>query len=1379
MAGGHSILVASQLSALYPPTQPILVQTSQKKSQQPPSNAASHFPQDHALYSTIFHAQATGTIVLRVIHGGRVLELVSLTDEVPALRFDFPAAILPHPAIMMHQSSELHVIVVTNIGSVYRIVIPVRDNLPLWQPQSQRRWYREYVIQSARPDTLGLVQVQGPECVVVSLPKGALLRLETTYTSENSADDLWKESKYHHHSFLDSITSFIPTLHGERPGASEIVSIASHAQPTDIVHAWTMSRSRSLRLWTARGGCVAERSLPAIFVGRSVGFPPGSNANSAKAAALLSPDPQKLLSVFTAANDDATFVLAFIPTEVSPTAGGYFQLFDTTNDTLQPVKSFESSGASIHCHLQDFMISDDTLYTLWDKQGQSMVERAKLRLDDTSEVGPWETSYYPQEAELTPAYLDELLLSPGSMPDKLFEAIMRPGMFSPLTLQTAINQYSDACRSLPPPHAPQLLNTYATVGEQIAAVVGCTVTLTRDLHTGAPQYSKYWNALKRDWEGFVARCREVERNARWPLAIGTGDSKIGIIIVERERVAALVGEEVPIRYQRLLSTSGQLDSSPESTILEILWTLRTKIGLRSLLALESRLVDIVHQDIAFPYADIVEDQAQRANIHDELDEGFKSWISGRLQAIGDTQSAVRHALDIIGGFDKEVKREEIEVELLVPPVSSEWTKAMTASYVSSSIHARYDLCLALMALLFFISADLQLWDPSLLAEIFVVFRGVAMLRYITRQPAGDRTTASSASDAANSDDDVVMKMHNMRVSLGHPGFTPTYSLVHRLVTQYGGRSPELPTSAHQFLDATGLLQSFSPAHATKLELLLCERLRLLGYREVAREMLAWLPRTPGVTYVMGRLWIDEGRCDDAAQVMESIAGSFGTDRALSFEDHEALAAVLPGAELFESEFGFHLHVAHLFKAVSMTTYEVSFSQLAVSAAPPDADTADIWHGIIRGLTDLGLFEDAYTALISNPYERLTRECISLLVYRMCEENAVERLMSLNFAGFADEVEDALSFKARNADPRVRPFYSRILYTWYTSRGDYRNAAHTMYLRARKFGTLLGDPAGFFNIAELQLEAYVLALNALALVDKRNAWIMMPVTAETGHERRKLSRHIPENKFSMGKRDAEIVDLSDMQYEYTLLLARVELIRRDPTLLSSGGLQLPPESIILRLGQRNCFDMAIASARILDVDMSDLFSHLTTQCLRLARNPDAVISEDTSDWLLTDKVSSWPGTPADRGWRYLRQSLDRHDSPETDFRYSKVTLETILGYDRLSPPPPWLVHALEATDTPRQARHPEYLIRTFLRFELLEAALEHTLAMMRTSDVRLAEDQPKTAAATWLPYTLIDQVLVEADTQNDPSPRGRVLQKELRTKISNRISRVQKFSQADR
>lgn len=96
----------------------------------------------------------------------------------------------------------------------------------------------------------------------------------------------------------------------------------------------------------------------------------------------------------------------------------------------------------------------------------------------------------------------------------------------------------------------------------------------------------------------------------------------------------------------------------------------------------------------------------------------------------------------------------------------------------------------------------------------------------------------------------------------------------------------------------------------------------------------------------------------------------GSDNALSFEDREALAAVLPGTELFESEFDFYLHASSLFKAASSTSHETMFSQLSLAVAPPGIDTTSLWHGLIKGLTDLGLYEDAYAALISTPYDRL-------------------------------------------------------------------------------------------------------------------------------------------------------------------------------------------------------------------------------------------------------------------------------------------------------------------------------------------------------------------------------------------------------------------------
>jgi len=187
--------------------------------------------------------------------------------------------------------------------------------------------------------------------------------------------------------------------------------------------------------------------------------------------------------------------------------------------------------------------------------------------------------------------------------------------------------------------------TYATVGEHIAAVVGSTVNLHRDPHSGALLHANYWNALKRDWEGFIARSREVERSARWPLALGVGD-KGDIIVVERERAGVLVAEDFALQMHRLVSSSSPLD--PQHALLGTLWTLRAKLGHQTILNLESRVVGILHQETAFPFADIILDEAQRSNFVNDLDEGLEVWMSGRLQSIDNLDAAIHTVLDVVG-----------------------------------------------------------------------------------------------------------------------------------------------------------------------------------------------------------------------------------------------------------------------------------------------------------------------------------------------------------------------------------------------------------------------------------------------------------------------------------------------------------------------------------------------------------------------------------------------------------------------------------------------------------------------------------------------------------------------------------------------------------
>jgi hypothetical protein len=270
-----------------------------------------------------------------------------------------------------------------------------------------------------------------------------------------------------------------------------------------------------------------------------------------------------------------------------------------------------------------------------------------------------------------------------------------------------------------------------------------------------------------------------------------------------------------------------------------------------------------------PLVDHLADEARQMEFHEHVDEGFSEWLRGRLDSLETVDGAVRNVVNTLGQFDREVKQEEDEVALILPASNTEWTNALAVAYASASIEARYDFALALIALLFFLAGDLGTWEPSVVAEAFAVFRGLAMLRHVAHRPGANPTVAQAHAHRLNADD-IAERMRDMNVARGP--FVPTYSLLHQLVAQnaYG---VEPANAAHRFLDSTGLVRSESHAAVYELEVLFCERLRLLGYYQVTQEMLAWLPRTPAVTYVRGRLCLDTGRVDEAAQLLEMVGGS--------------------------------------------------------------------------------------------------------------------------------------------------------------------------------------------------------------------------------------------------------------------------------------------------------------------------------------------------------------------------------------------------------------------------------------------------------------------------------------------------------------------------
>jgi hypothetical protein len=102
----------------------------------------------------------------------------------------------------------------------------------------------------------------------------------------------------------------------------------------------------------------------------------------------------------------------------------------------------------------------------------------------------------------------------------------------------------------------------------------------------------------------------------------------------------------------------------------------------------------------------------------------------------------------------------------------------------------------------------------------------------------------------------------------------------------------------------------------------------------------------------------------------------------------------------------------------------------------------------------------------------------------------------------------------------------------------------------------------------------------------------------------------------------------------------------------------------------------------------------------------------------------------------------------------------------------------------------------MRFELLELGLELSLSLVHNvcfyypefhrgerahqvyqqAESHFAQDPPKTAMSTWLPYTLIDQLLVATNeqTQRELSKQAISLRRDLHREVLNGARRAQKL-----
>lgn len=659
----------------------------------------------------------------------------------------------------------------------------------------------------------------------------------------------------------------------------------------------------------------------------------------------LPPDPRTLLRVIIGESRtnhnpfDNLRVLVFIPTLFSDERAGFFILyaFDTRSNQLEVVGEKSCSSQTLGCELRDFQVSQGVLHAVWDTAGRrTLYEITQLDIGDwvantdDEEQPPdlWQEAQYLDDEVLSPTFTDMFNFSddPQAVKEEIVNAILRPGAFSPYTVQTALEGYCRSLLTMPDPPYKALEEPYEGIVERISGIVACTVTKVVDPATGAELWENYWTALKRDVEGFLARCRDIERSARWPLALARYQGQI--VLLERERTGMLVNQDAPLSLYRRISfrledavTEDGLHPPSQYPILNAAMLMRYRIHVASWKHVEDWLRFFLKGEPEQTYhATLLEmaEELEVAELNESTGQAVVQFLSP-LERHEDLRAAFTQVIHLLRDVGADVKDEEDEHEGrlfdLAPKEFEQhsvdhhhqWSRSITAAYLTSTLEARYILASSVLFLLIFLvwrgnndhgDYEASHIDAEIIDEFFALHRSITILKYVgaqvTEGPEGKQLKSGALTPKnplrrESTADTLVERLEGMNVGRRSVSSPPDQynfkvksiqSLLQALLDPLPDRF-SLPYASDHFLRSTRLLASESALVAGDAEVILLERLS--SYPAVVLQVADWLPKIGGVCYVVGMMRLQLGDVDEAADYFEQAARNFGTPRAPNFK----------------------------------------------------------------------------------------------------------------------------------------------------------------------------------------------------------------------------------------------------------------------------------------------------------------------------------------------------------------------------------------------------------------------------------------------------------------------------------------------------------------
>eukprot|EP00276_Gloeochaete_wittrockiana_P006246 CAMPEP_0184658626 /NCGR_PEP_ID=MMETSP0308-20130426/26226_1 /TAXON_ID=38269 /ORGANISM="Gloeochaete witrockiana, Strain SAG 46.84" /LENGTH=1192 /DNA_ID=CAMNT_0027097757 /DNA_START=825 /DNA_END=4403 /DNA_ORIENTATION=- len=433
----------------------------------------------------------------------------------------------------------------------------------------------------------------------------------------------------------------------------------------------------------------------------------------------------------------------------------------------------------------------------------------------------------------------------------------------------------------------------------------------------------------------------------------------------------------------------------------------------------------------------------------------------------------------------------------------------------------------------------------------------------------------------------------------------------------------------------------------------------------------------------------------------------------------------------------------------------------------------LWCTVFKYCLELGRYDEAYQALAANNDAERRKDCVRRYVVELWEKGESWRLNDLPHGPVIDDVKEVLKFKADRSDIHqsgtVFPTFYHLLYALLVTHGNFREAANTMMQYSYRISTE-SNPDEKESLHR-QADALAAAITALQLLppeaqvfvnnrSKKRDPSSAPDHPMASPKRPRDSYEHVEDSGEGGRDTTSYVQLKDVERQYALLTARIELLAHVKHIQGIGRLLSPKEMMVL-LVHAGLYDTAELVTRQGKVPWRELFIALADKCVI------TVTAHFRGDAAADTEV-----------WNALKELLFKKDGVHNDWEYHTICAERLLAGLTSMRLPTWMIGAFKGDSSgfARTGSNPCALLNVFLKYGLLDDATLLVVDILQRMDEQRENDRSaQWVCTTWLPYTLLEQLSEQLQLRIQ-SAEGASLSSPLRERLESLKYHIQRHLQ---